>query len=161
VDITNMKRAEEKMREGEERLKAITDASQDAIIMIDNEGRIIFWNPSAERIFGYTEAEILGKDLHQTIAPSRYHEAFMKAFPRFMETGKGEAIGKVLDMETLRKDGKEITIQLALSALKLNNRWHGVGTVRDITDKKRAEREVIRQKTYPRRRSPYSISRRE
>ncbi|RLF66779.1 MAG: hypothetical protein DRN57_06410 [Thermoplasmata archaeon] len=148
VDITNMKRAEEKMREGEERLKAITDASQDAIIMIDNEGRIIFWNPSAERIFGYTEAEILGKDLHQTIAPSRYHGAFMKAFPRFMETGEGKAIGKVLDMEALRKDGKEITIQLALSALKLNNRWHGVGTVRDITDKKKGEREVIRQKTY-------------
>ncbi len=140
-DMTESRRAEESLRESESRMRSITDSAQDAILMMDPEGRVSYWNPAAERILGYPAAEAIGKNLHAFIVPQRYHEAHLAAFPAFGRTGQGAAVGKTLELAARRKDGVEISIELSLSALELSGGWHAVGILRDVTDRKRAEEE--------------------
>ncbi|HCE44805.1 MAG TPA: hypothetical protein DET40_14790 [Lentisphaeria bacterium] len=141
-EITDRTRVEKQLRESEEHMRAITDSAQDAILMMDPEGGISYWNPAAERIFGYLKAEAIGQKLHALIVPSRYHKAHHAAFPVFQKTGQGAAVGKTLELEAIRKDGKEISVQLSLSTVQMNNAWHAVGILRDITERKRVEEKL-------------------
>ncbi len=142
-DITERKLAEDALRESESRVRAITDSAQDAILMMDPEGLISYWNPAAERILGYTRSEAIGQNLHTFIVPAHYHEAHKAAFPIFQREGQGAAIGKTLDLEARRKDGKEISVQLSLSAIHMKGAWHAVGILRDITERKLMEKEIL------------------
>ncbi|MDD4016482.1 MAG: PAS domain S-box protein [Kiritimatiellae bacterium] len=127
----------------ESRLRAITDAAQDAILMMDADGRISFWNPAAERIFGYTSQEVLGLDLHKLIAPQRFFAAHDAAFDTFRETGQGAAVNHTTELRGLHKNGKEIPVELSLSAIHLEDGWHSVGLLRNITERERAKAELI------------------
>jgi len=138
-DITERKQVEERLRQNEVRIRAITDSAQDAILRMDPEGRISFWNPAAQRILGYTSAEALGQNLHELIVPARFHAAHHAAYPAFRQKGQGAAIGKTLDLEACRKDGREISVQLSLSAVQMDGGWHAVAIIRDITERKQAE----------------------
>ena len=126
-------------RESEARMRTITDSAQDAIVMMDPAGRISYWNPGAERIFGQTSAEAIGQKLHAFLAPARYLDSFRASFPAFLATGSGSAVGRPIDLEGRRANGQEFPVQLSLSAVRLNRAWHAVGTMRDITEQKRAE----------------------
>ena len=145
------KKMEEALQESEKRMRAITDSAQDAILMMDPEGRICYWNAAAERIFGYTSEEALGGNLHALIVPARYHAAHHAAFPAFLKTGQGNAVGKTLDMEAMRKDGSEISVQLSLSSIQVRGAWHAVGIIRDTTEQKRVEGELKRSEARFRR----------
>jgi PAS domain S-box-containing protein len=129
----------EALRESESLLSAITDSAQDAILMMNPEGNITFWNPAAEHILGYTKTEALGRNLCDLIVPERYHEAHNAAFLGFLRTGQGAAVGKTLELQARRKDGREITVALSLSAVQIKSRWHAVGILRDITELRRSE----------------------
>ena len=111
--------------------------------MMDSAGRVSYWNPAAEHILGYTEAEAIGQNLHSLLAPPRYQAAHQAAFPEFVQTGQGAAVGKTLDLAARRKDGQEISVQLSLSAIPINGDWHAVGILRDITERKRAEEALL------------------
>ncbi|MFZ1729754.1 MAG: PAS domain S-box protein [Bacteroidota bacterium] len=138
-DVTEWKRAELALRESEERVRAITQSAQDAIIMVDDAGCITYWNPAATAIFGHSSEEAIGKNPHLFLA-TEHHRAFSQAaFRVFSSTGEGAAIGKTLELTGVRKDGEEVDISLSLSAVKLKNRWHAVGIIRDITEWKLAE----------------------
>ncbi|HBO46037.1 MAG TPA: hypothetical protein DD670_19370, partial [Planctomycetaceae bacterium] len=126
------------IRDSEARLRAITDSAQDAILMMDSRGAISFWNPAACNILGYRSEEVLGKNLHELLAPERYHEAQRKAFSDFARSGRGNVVGKTIELAARRKDGKEIAVALSLSAVSLNGQWHAVGILRDVTEKKQA-----------------------
>jgi PAS domain S-box-containing protein len=145
-DVSERKQALEAVLESESRLKALTDCAQDAILMMDPNGDVSYWNPAAERIFGYTAAEAIGRNLHELIVPGRYLEAHRAAFPGFRRSGSGAVLGKTLELHALRKDGMEISVSLSLSAVLLRQAWHAIGVLRDITDKKRAEEELLRAK---------------
>ncbi len=138
--------AQEALQASEARLRTITDSAQDAILMIDPQGTISFWNPMAQSILGYPREEAIGQDLHNLLAPDRYREAQHAAFPEFVRTGRGNAIGKTVELAARRKDGREITIALSLSGILLNGAWHAVGILRDITDRKQAEEALLRER---------------
>ena len=138
-DITERKLAEQALIKSETEFRAVTTAAQDAILMIDDEGLIVSWNPAAERILGFSEKDAIGRDAHELLAPSRYHADFKKGFALFRETGTGAVIGKTLELEALRKDGLEFPVELSISAIRINERWHAVGIVRDITERRLAE----------------------
>jgi PAS domain S-box-containing protein len=138
-------RVVEELRQSEARLRYITDSVQDAILMIDPQGAITFWNPAAEKLFGYTREEALGRNLHQLLAPERYLPQHLAAFPNFVRTGEGPALGQVHEMGALHRDGHEIAISLSLSSALLNGEWHGVGVIRDITRSKQAEQQLRMQ----------------
>lgn len=126
------------LAESEERLRMITKAAQDAILMLDDLGRIVFWNDAATRIFGYAEAEALGQDAHRLLTPSRLHGKARSGFRAFRQSGQGPVVGKTLRIEAVRKDGTEFPVELSVSALKLRDRWHTVGVVRDVSDREAA-----------------------
>ena len=138
-DISRRKKSEEGLQESEERFRAMSDSAQDAIIMIDSTGKITVWNKSAERIFGFTATEALGRNLHQLIVPDHYHEAHQKGFPKFLASGEGPAIGKTLELTAHRKTGETFPVELSLSGVRINNEWNAIGIVRDITIRKKAE----------------------
>ncbi len=126
----------------EEKFRAISAAALDALIMVDDASKLVYWNPAAERILGYRAEEVLGSPLHQLLTPQRYQERAARGFDGFRNSGQGALIGKTIEIEALHRDGREIPVELSISAAKLNGRWHGVGILRDITERKRAEQEM-------------------
>lgn len=127
------------LRESEATLRTISDAARDAIIMIDQKGKITFWNPAAEAILGWRESEIMGQELHPLLTPDGYRTAYQRGMKHFIETGQGDAIGRNLELHARRKDGSLIPIELSLSGVQRENQWHAVGIIRDISKRKAYE----------------------
>ena len=121
------------------RMSALTRSIQDAVIMIDSQGCITFWNPAATRMFGYTAAEVMGRRVHEFMAPERYQEKHAKAFPQFQQSGTGPIIDGTTSMGAIHKDGHEIEVEMSTSAVFLQGTWHAIGVLRDITERQRAE----------------------
>lgn len=144
-DVTVQRRAVEALRESEEKFRNMSSSAQDALVMMNDKGNISFWNEAAERIFGYTKKEAIDKDLHRLLVPKKYLEAFTKGFKSFKETGQGSAIGKTIEMSALRKDGTEFPMELSLSSFQLQGQWHALGVIRDISNRKEAERERLQK----------------
>ena len=146
IDVTGQRKVEKRLFESEKKLRSITSNALDAIVMMDNLGRINFWNSAAEKIFGYSKEEALGADLHGLLAPEKYKDAFRKAFETFQAQGKGNALGRTLELSALRKDKTEFPIELSLSPLQIGGKWHAVGIIRDITERKLIEEKLIQAK---------------
>ena len=146
VDITGRMAAEENLRESESYSRAIADTANDALIILDDQGKVDYWNPAAERIFGWAREEIEGKLLADFIIPPRYREAHEHGLREFRETGAGAAIGSTVELSGLRKGGEEFPLELSLSSRPVMRlgRWRVVGTIRDITARKRIEEELRR-----------------
>jgi len=141
-DFTEQRYAEKQLTESEEKLRMITSSAQDAIIMIDDQGKVSFWNESAQKIFGFSESEILGENLHTVLAPRRFHKRFEESFPSFIISGKGPYLNKISEMMAVNKSGNEFPIELSLSAVKIQDNWHSIGIIRDITERKHIEQEL-------------------
>lgn len=134
-----------RLRESEEKFRAISTSALDAIVMIENHGMIAYWNPAAEKMFGYSEKEILGRDMHKILAPPKYYENFLKGFKKFKKTGKGKIVGRILELEALRKDGEQFPVEIAVSGMEIKDQWWAIAIIRDITERRKAEEEVKRQ----------------
>lgn len=146
VALIEKTKAMQALTESESKLQTITNAAGDAIVMMDDRGRISFWNPAAERIFGYREAEVIGKDLHALISPPEFYQDFAEHFRNFRETGTGNAIGQPRELEAVNKEGKRFFISLNLSAVKIKEMWHAVGIISDITVRRKAAQELLAAK---------------
>ncbi len=146
-DITNLKEAEEHLKVSEERLKSITESAQDAIIMIDPEGIVSFWNPAATSIFGYKKSEAINRPISELIIPPYLQKDHKKAVERFSKSGRGRIFGKILELKARKKDGLEIPVSLSCSPVLIHGRWHAVGILRDITETKKAQARLIKMNT--------------
>ena len=144
-DIDSIKKTELALKESETRFRAISQMAPDAIVLMDKEGRIIFWNEAARRIFGYSAQEALGQELHLFLAPEKYHQRYSRAFERFKTTGQSRLSGKTLEFTAVRKDGSEFPIEVSLSLLRYQNEPVFLGIIRDISLRKRAEEEIRRR----------------
>ena len=145
-ELTERKLAEQALQDSEEKFRGIADAAQDAIIMIDARACISFWNPAAEKIFGHSRQEAVGQELHGLIAPECFRQAFGDGYLQFCQTGEGAAVGKTIELKALHKDGSEFPIEISLSAIWLQGAWSAVGIVRDISQRKRIEKEISESK---------------
>jgi PAS domain S-box-containing protein len=155
-DVTEKRKFEQKLRESEEKFKAISNSANDAIILINNKGEVIFWNRAAENIFEYTEAEVLGKNLHEILSPEKYREAQNKGFEIFKNSGHGNAIDKTTELEAVRKSGEVFSVEVSLSAIKIKDEWNAVGIVRDITDRKQAKQAILNRLHYEEKLAQFS-----
>ena len=144
--LASRTRIEAELKESEERFKCLAGSAQDAIAMIDDDGNVCYWNRAAEKMFGYSLEEIMGKEMHVFLAPPQFREAYRKGLPRFRETGEGPGIGKTLERYALRRDGTEFPVELSLSTVSMQGKWHAIGIIRDITERKRVE-ESLKHKT--------------
>ena len=144
VDITERKRTESILRTSQERLKAVVDAALDGIILMDHAGRIVDFNPAAQRIFGYAREEIVGENLAEKIIPPRLREKHRLGLERFLSTGKALVIGQRLELPALRSDGSEFPVELSITSVGSADPPLFAGFIRDITDRKAAE-ETLRR----------------
>lgn len=141
TDITYRKQLEETMRESEEKYRELVNTTVDAVISIDQNMRVVLWNPAAEKVFAYSEDEIMGQSLMK-IVPERHWKAMEKGFAEFQKSGSGPAIGKSIEIEALGKDGMEFPIELSISSRKVCDTYIATAIARDITERRRAEEEL-------------------
>jgi diguanylate cyclase (GGDEF)-like protein/PAS domain S-box-containing protein len=141
------KTAEEDRDQARQRLDALGRASMDALALVDSGGRVVFWNPAAEKIFGYSAEEIAGKPIHERISPTRMREKAQNRMEIFARTGEGRSIGRVVEMTALRKNGLEFPVYLSTQALRVEDRWWAAAAIRDVTDQKRAEEQLLELQT--------------
>lgn len=131
-------RAQSRLVESQKRFAAMGEASVDAMIIMDDRGRAIYWNPAAEKLFGYSAATALGQDVHDLIAPRHLRGDITQGMARFSRTGQGPAVGSLLEYEAKRNDGSSVPVERSVSAFEVEGRWHAVGILRDISERKEA-----------------------
>jgi PAS domain S-box-containing protein len=141
--ITQRKLAEDALKRSEEKYRELIVTSKDAIISVDSQMRILVWNQGAERIFGYSEEEMLGQNILK-IVPEKYREMMLKKQSSFKKSGPGAVIGKTVEVTGLNKKGKEVPIEISLSSRKTGDTYIATAIMRDITERKEAE-EKLRQ----------------
>ncbi len=138
-DISESKLTKELLWERERILQAISTAARDSIIMIDQDGHITYWNEAAIKMFGYSEQEVIGKNLHNLLAPQHYLNDYHHGFEIFRSSGEGNALNKSIEVYAIHKNGHEFPIELSLSALNVRGNWHAIGIIHDISERKIAE----------------------
>jgi PAS domain S-box-containing protein len=136
---TETERSERALRENEERVRLILDTALDGVITLDERGTITSWNKEAERTFGWKQAEILGQGLTATIIPPRFREAHERGLQRFMATHEGAVLNERIEFTGLRRDGGEIPVEMAITPIRLGERFIFSAFVRDISARKQAE----------------------
>jgi PAS domain S-box-containing protein len=119
--------------------RTFLDSALDCIITMDASGRVQEFNPASERVFGFTRSEAVGKELAELIIPPRLRERHRQGLARYLKTGEGPLIGKLIEIEALRRDGSEIMVALAINATQVNGSPIFTAYLRDITERKRAE----------------------
>jgi two-component system sensor kinase FixL len=139
--LVERRRASEALAASQERFQAVTEAAVDAIVSADSSGRVLTWNGGAERLFGWTADEMIGRPL-TVIIPERFRALHIDGIARVRRTGTSKLAGKVVELAALHRDGSEVPIELSIGT------WNGPagmafsGVLRDITERKRAEAEL-------------------
>ena len=139
IDISERKQAESDLRDSEGRMRAIVDSASDAIVVIDEFGCIQSFNLAAEQIFGYSVQEVLGKNV-SSLMPEPYRSAHAAHMQRYLATGEGRAIGKLLEFTGQRKDGAIFPLELAVTRIARKDKIMFTGIVRDITERQKIDR---------------------
>jgi PAS domain S-box-containing protein len=140
-ELAERKRVAESLRLSEARFRSVAQTAGDAIITIDSLGKIVFWNPAAERIFGYSADEAMGRVL-TFIMPGRFRNAHIKGLEQALSTGQSGIIGKTVERVGQRKNGAEFPVELSLASWKTQEGVFFTGIVRDVTRRKRADEEI-------------------
>ena len=134
------------LQESEEKLHAISATTQDAIILLDAEGSVNFWNPGAQNMFGYTAEEALGRELAELIVPEGMRDQHRSALTHFTRGTTGAVGGAATTVEVmaLRQGGTVFPVELSISPVNIRGKRGAVGIIRDITDRQRSEARIKR-----------------
>ncbi|MER9626831.1 PAS domain S-box protein [Mesorhizobium sp. M0296] len=125
--------------------RTMLQASLDAIIVIDETGSIIEFNPAAEKMFGYRRSDILGKDLLDTVVPEYYRKGYASG-AEYMSGRGAPMVGQRLETVTQNAAGEVFPIELTATEMRVADRQLIFGSIRDLRDKLRAEEEINRQR---------------
>ena len=139
------KAAEAALLQSQERNRAIVDTALDGVITIDSTGMVTDWNAQATAIFGWSREDALGRALAETIIPERDRQAHEHGLREFLRTGAGAILGRRIEIVAQHKDGQELPVELAVSPAKIGDAYIFSAFIRDITDRRRAERRLVSQ----------------
>jgi len=142
--VLKMHHVEDALSGSEEQFRHVVHTAPDGIVLADGVGKIASWNAAAERLFGYTEGEILGQPL-SIIMPARYREDHQRRLERAAGTEVSPLTGRTIELHGLRKDGSEFPIELSIGTWKFGGRMNSCGIIRDITLRKKAEAKLQQQ----------------
>ena len=135
LEVTVTSRTAE-LRESEEKFSIICSTAQDAIVMINSDCTISYWNLAAEKIFGHSSADAFGRELYDLLIPERYRAEFSLGFSQFHQSGEIPFADNLIELIGLHKNGSEFPVELSISAVHLKGQWAAVGFVRDISERK-------------------------
>ena len=152
IDISDRKRAEleakrayEELEDREVRLRGITQAAKDAVLLVDSAGNIVQWNPAAERIFGYSADEIVGRPVY-SLMQGDVHGWHKEVFSRLAASAGTSSYHTHAEHSSLRKDGSEFPAEVSVSQVEIKGEKFVTLIIRDITERKRAQREIVEAK---------------
>lgn len=134
------------LTEREENFQQLIGNAPDAIILIDADSKVLLWNTKAEKIFGWTEEEVMGKSITDIIIPPSYREAHTKGMQRYINTGEARVLNQTIEITALNKKGEEFFISLTISNYKRAGQNVFISFLRDITEQKRNQLELDRKK---------------
>ncbi len=150
-DVTEENKIQNELRQGlfesQEKMQGLINSIKEAIVLVNDQARVTYWNPAAEKTFGYTIEEAIGKDIHELVVPNSMcregKERIAMGVKTFTQTGMGYfAVGNV-ELVGRRKNGSEFPLELSISPTKLGGKWNAVGLVKDITSRKQAEQKLM------------------
>lgn len=148
-DLTELKMAEQEaeanlaaLAEREERYRSVLLSALDGIIVMDDTGVTLEFNPAAQAIFGWTEAEAVGRKVGDLIVPPTVRHAHDTGMDRYLATGEAHVIGKRIEVEGRRKDGSLLPVELTVTEMRAEGRRIFISHLRDLTEAKRLEREM-------------------
>jgi PAS domain S-box-containing protein len=145
-DITERKLMQQALQENEEKFHGIANSVRDTIILVGEEDKVTYWNPAAEKIFGYTSEEAIGKDVHELVVPNAIRKEGKTCIhgevKKFAETHMGNLASKNGELICRRKNGSEFPAELSMTPIKLGRKWNVVAVVKDTTQKKQSEQKL-------------------
>ena len=139
TDVTEKVRYQQTLSESEERNRLVMNSSLDAIVISDETGAIRYWNPRAEKLFGWTRAEAHGKQMSELFIPPRHREAHHRGMQRYLKSGNSHILNQVLELPARNKDGQEFPIELIVVNYQQHGRQYLCGFMKDISVRKQAE----------------------
>ncbi len=143
-NVTEKKLAEAEIRNSEDTRKLIMDSAMDAIICINQSGVVTFWNPRAEKMFGWSAKEMLGSYLVDMIIPLEHRKQHVEGIQHHLLSGEGPILNKLIDITALNKDGKEFPIELTIVPITQSGKVFFCGFIHDTTERKLAEKKIIK-----------------
>ncbi len=136
------RRAEASARQDEALTQAILKSALDAVITMDEWGRVLEFNPAAERMFGRSRDDVVGEDLGDLIVPPSLREGHRRGLARYLEHGGGNYLDRRVEITGIRADGTEFPVELTITQIDLPGSPVFTGFIRDITERKHAEHEL-------------------
>ena len=143
TDITERRAANEALRASEARMEAILRSALDAIIIMDHSGRLVEFNPTAEKIFGFQRAEVIGRELAEIVIPERLRARHRAGLAHLLATGEGPVLNKLIELPALRADGTEFPAEFAIIAIPGAEPPLFTAFLRDITERKEVEQTLV------------------
>ncbi|RYY20528.1 MAG: PAS domain S-box protein [Chitinophagaceae bacterium] len=141
-DVTAPQLADERIKDSEEKSRLIMNGALDAIICMDTNGDVTFWNARAETIFGWHADEVMGRQLSSFIIPERYRKRHDEGLLRYLQTGTKVIMNKLLELDGMRRDGEEFPIELTVIPISQATDKFFCAFVRDISERKIAEEQI-------------------
>ncbi len=136
------RRLAEELRREDDLFRSMADSANDAVLVLDEQGSVIYVNRAGESLFGQSADEVIGRHLHETLIAERFRDHPVGAFPSHAAADIEDMLGTVRESQMLGKDGVEFPVEVSISAARSGERTYYITSCRDITQRKRAEEEL-------------------
>lgn len=140
--LTQIQAQNQALSESEARMRAVLNSALSAVVVMDIKGKIIDWNVRAEVMFGWPRSEAIGRDLSQTIIPPQHREGHRHGMERYLQTGEGVVLNRLIEMTALHREGREFPVELSISPLKAGETVTFCGFITDVTERKLAVKQT-------------------
>jgi PAS domain S-box-containing protein len=144
TDVTERKRAEEALEKSRENLQALLEVAPDAVVTVDDQGRIVLVNGQTEKLFGYQRHELLGKRVEKLI-PARVRAGHPQHRARYAAGPHPRVMGAGLELYALRKDGTEFPVEISLSPIHTSEGFRVISSIRDVSERKKTQEQIEQQ----------------
>jgi len=144
-----LQQAEVESRQSEALQSAMFEAALDCVITMDHEGKVLEFNPAAERTFGYTRQEIVGQILSEKIIPPHLRQSHEQGLEHYLRTGEGPVLGQRIEVTAIRSDGAEFPVEIAITPIRTGTAPLFSAYLRDITERKQAEKQISDLAKFP------------
>lgn len=131
--------SESQLKDEKERTQRIINQAPDAIVSMNISGKILDWNPQAERVFGWAQTEVQGKPLAEIVIPLEHRSAYVQGLAHFVSTGEGRVLNNRIEVNGLHRNGSEFPIELTITPIPYEGSYLFCAFVRDITQQRQID----------------------